>query len=331
MANIYYNKSIRKIIVGFGNIFDNITLVRYNQDESEAERFIVPIAYASKERYVMRLEGDEDLNKKVQMTLPRMAFEMNGISYDSSRKQNTNVKAFAQQTNNSISSQYNPVPYNFDFSLYIYVRNIEDGSQIIEHILPFFAPDYTIKINMVPEMGIIKEIPVVLKDTKYEVEYEGMRENDTRVVIWTLNFTVKGYIYGSTTPNSSIIRTAITNVYDQITADNTVVFNMANTGNGIYQTGEIVYQGYSVNTSSASGKVVQWNTIKKDLYLTELQGNFISTQPIKGVNTNANYVFTSYDVAPLKLVNIVVVPNPTTANANSNYTYTTTITETPNI
>ena len=158
-----------------------------------------------------------------------------------------------------------------------------------------------------------------------------MRENDTRVVIWTLNFTVKGYIYGSTTPNSSIIRTAITNVYDNITGDNTVVFNMANTGNGIYQTGEIVYQGYSVNTSSASGKVVQWNTIKKDLYLTELQGNFISTQPIKGVNTNANYVFTSYDVAELELVNIVVVPNPTTANANSNYTYTTTITETPNI
>jgi hypothetical protein len=330
MANIYYNKSIRKIIVGFGNIFDNITLVRYNEDESEAERFIVPIAYASKERYVMRLEGDENLDKKVQMTLPRMAFEMNGISYDSSRKQNTNIKSFAQQTNSSITSQYNPVPYNFDFSLYIYVRNIEDGSQIIEHILPFFTPDYTIKINMVPEMGIIKEIPVVLKDTQYEVEYEGDRDGDTRVIIWTLNFTAHGYIYGSSTPNASIIRTAITNVYDNITGDNTVVFNMANTGNGIYQTGEIVYQGYSVNTSSASGKVVQWNTIKKELYLTELQGNFISTQPIKGINTNANYVFTSYDVAPLKFAKIVVVPNPTTANANSNYTYTTTITEAPN-
>jgi len=330
MANTYYNRSIRKIIVGFGNIFDNITLVRYNTDESEAERFIVPIAYASKERYVMRLEGDPDLDKKIQMTLPRMSFEMNGISYDSSRKQNTNVKAFAQQSNGSVSSQYNPVPYNFDFSLYIYVRNIEDGSQIIEHILPFFAPDYTIKINMVPEMGIVKEIPVVLKDTKYEVEYEGMRENDTRVVIWTLNFTVKGYIYGASTPNASIIRTAITNVYDQVTADSTVVFKMANTGNGIYQTGEIAYQGYSVNTSSASGKVVQWNTTNKELYLTELQGNFISTQSIKGLNTNANYVFNSYEVSPLKLARVVVVPNPTSANANSNYTYTTTITETPN-
>ena len=331
MANTYYNKSIRKIIVGFGNIFDNITLVRYNPDDSEAERFIVPIAYASKERYVMRLESDPELDKKVQITLPRMSFEMNGISYDSSRKQNTNVKTFAQQSNGSVSSQYNPVPYNFDFSLYIYVRNIEDGSQIIEHILPFFAPDYTIKINMVPEMGIIKEIPVVLNDTKYEVEYEGMRENDTRVVIWTLNFTVKGYIYGSTTPNASIIRTAITNIFDDVTSDSVVVFNMANTGNGIYQTGEIVYQGYSVNNSTASGKVVQWNTTNKKLYLTKLQGNFISSNPVKGLNTNANYVFNSYQIEPLELTRIVVVPNPPTANVSDNYTYTTTITETPNI
>ena len=331
MANTYYNKSIRKIIVGFGNIFDNITLVRYNPDDSESERFIVPIAYASKERYVMRLESDPDLDKKVQITLPRMSFEMNGISYDSSRKQNTNVKKYKEQSDGSITSQYNPVPYNFDFSLYIYVRNIEDGSQIIEHILPFFAPDYTIKINMVPEMGIVKEVPVVLKDTKYEVEYEGMKENDTRVVIWTLNFTVHGYIYGSTTPNSSIIRTAITNIFDDVTSDSVVVFNMANTGNGIYQTGEIVYQGYSVNNSTASGKVVQWNTTNKKLYLTKLQGNFISSNPVKGLNTNANYVFNSYQIEPLELTRIVVVPNPPTANVSDNYTYTTTITETPNI
>jgi len=85
MANTFYNRSIRKTIVAFGNVFDNITLVRYNQDQSEQERVIVPIAYATKERYVMRLEGDPDLDKKVQITLPRMSFEMNGVSYDSSR------------------------------------------------------------------------------------------------------------------------------------------------------------------------------------------------------------------------------------------------------
>jgi len=327
MANTFYNRSIRKTIVAFGNIFDNITLVRYNQDLSEQERVIVPIAYASKERYVMRLEGDPDLDKKVQITLPRMSFEMNGISYDASRKQNTNIKNYGQNpTTGVISAQYNPVPYNFDFSLYVYVRNIEDGTQIIEHILPYFTPDYTIKVNMIPELGIVKELPIVLESTNYEVEYEGPRENDTRLIIWTLNFTVKGYIFGPTAPNSSIIKTSITNMFSGIDENSTVVFNMAS-GNGVYQRNEIVYQGYSINTSTASGKVVDWNTGNNELYLTGLQGNFVSTHPIIGATTNTSRLFNSYQVAPFELAKIVVTPNPPTANANSNYTYTTTITE----
>ena len=124
MANTTYNRIIRKLVVGFGNLFNDITLVRYNPDQSEAERFIVPIAYAAKELYVQRLEGDANLDKKVQMTLPRMSFEMTGMSYDSSRKQITNTRNFAQSGQNTIS-QYAPVPYDFDFSLYLYVRNIK--------------------------------------------------------------------------------------------------------------------------------------------------------------------------------------------------------------
>ena len=87
-----YNRVIRKLVVGFGNRFDNITLYRFKADETESERFIVPIAYATKERYVMRLEADSALDKKVQITLPRMSFEMAGLTYDASRKQNTNIK-----------------------------------------------------------------------------------------------------------------------------------------------------------------------------------------------------------------------------------------------
>jgi hypothetical protein len=163
------------MVIGFGNLFDNITLVRYNPDLTEAERMLVPIVYATKELYVRRLEDDPDLSKKIQIALPRMSFEMAGLSYDPSRKQNTNFKQFAQTTAGLIS-QYNPVPYNFDFNLYIYVRNIEDGTQIIEHILPFFAPDYTIKLNLIPEMGIVKEIPVVLNSTSHDIIYEGDKE-----------------------------------------------------------------------------------------------------------------------------------------------------------
>ncbi len=133
MSDITYNRVIRKLVVGFGSLFDKITLVRYNTDRSEDQRVLVPLAYATKELYVRRLEDDPNLQKKVQIALPRMSFEMNGLTYDVSRKQNTNIKQFARTTE-GIVSQYNPVPYNFDFSLYIYVRNMEDGTQIIATI-----------------------------------------------------------------------------------------------------------------------------------------------------------------------------------------------------
>ena len=195
MANVFYNRALRKYVIGFGNLFNDITLVRYNPDLTEAQRMIVPIVYAPKEDYVMRLEEDPTLGKKVQLTLPRMSFELNGFTYDSSRKLNTNTKNFAQ-TGTGLVSQYNPVPYNFDFNLYLYVRNIEDGTQVIEHILSYFTPDYTMKLNMIPEMGIIKEVPVVLNSTSQDIDFEGNYERDARTIIWTLNFTVKGYIYG---------------------------------------------------------------------------------------------------------------------------------------
>jgi hypothetical protein len=328
MADTSYNRIIRKMVVGFGNLFDNITLVRYNPDLTEAERMIVPIVYAAKEKYVKRLEDDPLLEKKIQTTLPRMSFEMAGLTYDATRKQNTNFKNFAKISNGAVIGQYNPVPYNFDFNLYIYVRNIEDGTQIIEHIMPFFAPDYTIKLNLIPEMGIVKEIPVVMNAATSEIEYEGDAMSETRMIIWTLNFTVKGYIFGKTS-SAGLIRTSITNIYNNITAEDIVAFNMANTGVGLYQTGEIVYQGYSVDAPTASGKVVYFdNNILK---LTNIQGNFISNLPVIGARTNSNYLFTSYQVGPQQLAKIYITPTPTDANANTAYTYTTNIMETPNI
>lgn len=327
MSTPKYNRVIRKLVVGFGDIFNNITLVRYNTDLTEEERFLVPIAYAPKELYVQRLQGDVDLQKKVQMTLPRMSYEMTGFSYDASRKQNTNIKNFANNL-----AQYNPVPYNFDFNLYIYVRNIEDGTQVIEHILPFFTPDYTIKLNLIPEMGISKDIPIVLNSTNQDIVYEGTRDADPRLVIWTLNFTAKGFIFGATS-TFGYITSSITNIYNNISASNEVQFTVdKTTGFGNYQIGEIVYQGFSLGTSIASGKVVYWDTINSTLTLTNITGNFISNKPIVGAITNSTYNFTAYTfVTPQKYAQIVVTPTPTDANANTLYTYTSQIEEIPNI
>jgi hypothetical protein len=329
MANVFYNRMIRKLTVAFGDLFNNITLVRYNPDLSEQERFIVPIDYAAKELYVMRFQGDPELDKKVMMTLPRMSFEMTGLEYDATRKQITNTKNFFQSGSNTLS-QYVPVPYNFDFSLYLYVRNIEDGNQIIEHILPFFAPDYTIKVNMIPEMGIVKEVPVVLNNTVYDVTYEGDRDSDTRMIIWTLNFTVKGFIFGATSDaTSGIIKTSFTNVSNDLGDSDSVVFNMNSGGAGNYQLGELVYQGTSSALATASAKVTDWSSLNKQLTVTAAKGNFVSNQRLIGENSGANWSFYGYNLAPKNYTKVTVTPNPSNANANSIYTYTTTITEKP--
>jgi hypothetical protein len=327
MSTPTYNRIIRKLVVGFGNLFDNITLVRYNADNTEAERFIVPIAYAAKELYVQRLQGDPNLDKKVQMTLPRMSFEMTGLSYDAGRKQNTNFKSFAQ-TSSGVKSQYNPVPYDFDFSLYLYVRNIEDGTQIIEHILPFFTPDYTIKLNLVPEMGVVKEIPVVLKDTSYEIDSQGPRTSDTRMIIWTLNFTVKGFIFGAIS-SAGLIKTSITNILNNVDYAAAVQFNMGTT-TGTYKVGEFVYQGYGLPNSTASGKVVVFDKANQILTLKEISGHFVSSHPIIGADTGAYSNFNSYKVLPQNFATITVTPNPASANATDNYTYNIAIQEVAN-
>ena len=327
MSSPQYNRVIRKLIVGFGDLFNNLTLVRYNLDLTEEERFLVPIAYAPKELYVQRLQGDPDLHKKVQMTLPRMSYEMTGFSYDASRKQNTNIKNYVNNL-----AQYNPVPYNFDFNLYLYVRNIEDGTQIIERILPFFTPDYTIKLNLIPEMGISKDIPIVLNNTSQDIQYEGPREGDPRLVIWTLNFTVKGFIFGSTS-TFSYITSSITNIYNEISPDNQIQFQLSSSGGfGDYQIGEIIYQGFSLGTSIATGKVTYWDPINKILTVTNINGNFVSNKPIMGSITNSSYLFNSYlNITTQKYAQVVFTPTPTDANANTLYTYTTQIQETPKI
>ena len=320
MANTTYNQMIRKFTVAFAELFSNITLVRYNPDGTEQERFIVPIAFANKEKYVMRLEGDPDLDKKVQITLPRMAYEMNGLKYDTSRKQNTNIKNF-YSNGTTTSSQYMPVPYDFDFSLYIMVRNIEDGHQIIEHILPYFTPDYTIKLNMVPEMGVTKEVPIILKDTTFEIEDTGDRSSDTRTIIWTLNFTVKGFVFGAENSNVGLIRTSITNIFNDIASNQNVVFNLNAGGVGSFGVGEIVTQG------SSSAVVVSWNSLVNQLVVTNINGRFVDSSPIVGSDNNGTWTFNSYNSVPNQYSQIVISPSPTDANAKSVYVVSTQITE----
>jgi hypothetical protein len=214
MLTKFYWSTIRKCIVAFGNMFNNITFDRLDTNDNPSKSIRVPLAYAPKHKYLARI--DQQLNpaeeRNVEIILPRMSFEMVGISYDSTRK-----LSLVQQnriTNSSLTNlttQYTPSPYNIEVNLYIYARNIEDAHQIVEQILPYFNPDFNLTVKAIPELNIVHDMPIVLNGIQFEDTYEG-DFNDRRMIVWTLSFTIKTNFYGPTA-RQGLIRTAIVNYY----------------------------------------------------------------------------------------------------------------------
>ena len=165
---------MRKYVILFGTLFNDIHITRTNSAGVTVDLLKVPLSYAAKEKMLARLENDPEIQRQTAILLPRMSFEMTGLSYDQSRKLNTLGRiAVKDATNaNKLKYQYNPVPYNFDFKLSVYVKNAEDGTKIIEQILPFFTPDWTATVNLIPEMNVHMDIPIILNNVSVEDSYE---------------------------------------------------------------------------------------------------------------------------------------------------------------
>lgn len=327
-----YHRIIRKVVVAFGNLFNNISISRYSSNGTELEKFLVPIVYGGKEKYVSRLEGDPNLDKKVQITLPMMSFEMVNMKYDASRKLNTNKRTtYENGTQNSTLAVYNPVPFDFEFELFAYVRNIEDGAQLMEKIIPYFTPDYTVAVNLIPEMGLVKQLPIIMNDVSNTIEYEGEYDSKVRVVIWTLNFTIKGYLYGPVS-EPKIIRTSITNIIDDNRLNSGDFFNIKLVnGSGDFKYDEFVFQGYSFDTNTWNARVKNWNESANTLTVSDFTGNFVTNTQIKGRETNATWIANTINYTPNTTVRITVTPNPSDVVPPNNYTYNTVISEFPNI
>jgi hypothetical protein len=190
----FYNRTIRKVVVAFGTLFNDILLVRYDKNNNTQMQMRVPLSYGPKEKYITHLSSNPSLNKSISVLVPRMSFNLDGLSYDVSRKQVTTLQSFNNTDTDGIKSQYVPIPYDFDFSFSIYVRNTEDGTQILEQILPFFTPDFTVTVDFVNQMDRKYDIPIILKSVSSSVDYEGDMLT-TRLIIWDLTFTAKGYIW----------------------------------------------------------------------------------------------------------------------------------------
>lgn len=194
ITHTFYNESIRKIVIAFGSLFESVYITRYETDGSVKEKIRVPLSYGSKEKFIMRLTQESSLsnNTKVQITLPKLGFEITTMAYDPTRK----INRLNERTNvvsGVYKSLYAETPYNINFSLYAFARNMDDLLQIVEQIVPYFAPDYTVTIKM-NDLHQTVDVPFVLNNTNIAENYEGNFET-RRALIATFDFTAKTYIY----------------------------------------------------------------------------------------------------------------------------------------
>ena len=342
--------TLRKYVIYFGTLFNNIWLKRYDNAGALQQTMKVPLNYGPREKFLARLDGNPDLERSIAIQLPRMTFEMTGLYYDPSRKLNAINRTTAPVPGQIGQSrwQYQPVPYNIDFTLSIMVKNIEDGTYIIEQILPYFNPVWTATLNLNTDLNQKHDIPITLDNITSEDTYEGDFVN-RRAVIWTLSFTMKGYFFGPTNQaNGLIIRDIDVNLRtpgEGITIENANSTNtnyILNVGIKPGQTanGEPItyYENTRLHTYSLASTTGVFNPTEKVyvngnnyLYVVSsnssvmtarrIIGNVANGATITGSNTGYTATITSISVSPADSVNNLIIA------ANSDYGFIFDITE----
>ena len=294
LGSTFYHQTIRKYVAAFGTLFNDINVERKNSSGTVVEKIKVPLAYGPKQKHVLASQETTTAARQTATRTPRMGFALTGVAYDSIRKLNTvgrNVAANTAAGTSTLMTQYNPVPYNFDFTLFILVKNAEDGTQILEQILPFFTPEFTVTINTIPEMGIKADTPIILNSADVSDEYEGDLDQ-RRTIIWTLSFLLKGYIYPDL-KTSSVIKS--------------IEVNFRLTGSDDSEVDDFVQDFIILETTASSSASSDYILLETDNY--ERIMNESSSQDIGDASVKTRYT---------------VVPSPSTATADSDYGFSET-------
>jgi hypothetical protein len=211
----YYHGVVRKVIVSFGQLFSNIKIQRFNNQDIIEQLIDVPISYGNKEKWYQRLREEKDTDQRVLISLPRIGYEVTGLQYDASRKINkmTQYRACTPTLAGNYLSAFAPVPYNIQINLYVMTKTLDDMYQIVEQILPFFGPQYNLTINAIPKLDIKLDIPITMNGIDINDSYEGPMEN-RREVVATLTFTAKAEFLGQISDDTAngIITKVITKI-----------------------------------------------------------------------------------------------------------------------
>jgi hypothetical protein len=253
----FYFDLIRKYVILIGSLMNDIKITRTDKNNNLTEFIKIPVMYAPKDKMLARVIQDPNIDRQsATTTLPMISFEMGQIRYDGDRKLNTIGKIAYKKDANNFKYQYNPVPYSFEFKVFIYAKNAEDGTKILEQILPYFTPDWTTTVKLIPEVEEIKDIPVILTHVGYEDNYTGDFK-ERRAIIWTLDLTLKGYLYGPI-KTSPIIKFVNTNFY----ATNLSVTNAVGNSTAAFTTSTVPGLDINGNPTSNSSLSITTNEIE---------------------------------------------------------------------
>jgi len=200
----FYNEILRKTVIGFGTLFNNIQIKHLDSDNKAVSVMKVPLAYGPVQKFLARIEQAPDLKNAQTLTLPRLSFEFTGLSYDPSRKVTQTQTFLSSPTSDKAKAKkvYMPVPYNMTFELNMIAKLNDDALQIVEQILPYFQPSYNLTINMLSTIGEKRDVPIVLDSVTFTDDYEG-DFSERRALIYTMTFTAKTYLFGPVPESSS--------------------------------------------------------------------------------------------------------------------------------
>ena len=212
LGTYFYHEIIRKTVISFGTLFNQIYIVHKDSSDNNISQIRVPIAYGPMQKFLARIQQQPELNKPIQISLPRMSFEMTSIEYDPTRKASL-TQTFKACDNGSIKKVFMPVPYNLGFELNILTKLNDDALQIVEQILPFFQPAFNLTIDLIDSIGEKRDIPMILQNISFQDDYEG-DFSTRRALIYTLRFTAKTYLFGPVSDSSDgLIRKVQVDMY----------------------------------------------------------------------------------------------------------------------
>ena len=237
----FYHGTLRRYVIMFGNLFNEIQVDRYDSAGTKLQTVNVPIEYGPKQKFIQRVTSDPELDRQISTTLPRLGFEFTSMSYAPQRKLNSahKITRGVNTGGTDFSYMYTPVPYDFNFSLHALFRNTEDGTQIVEQIVPFFTPDFTVTMKMVPELNLNMDVPIELQSATSDDSYEGDLDS-RRIQTWQLDFIIKGYLFGPIKKLKYIIRDDVNLINDGSAINKAIISTQTFTGNSEFGVSESI-------------------------------------------------------------------------------------------